>query len=146
MIINIARSLIGEELEKEIESRSITEVRLEKPRTSDGNEYLTEEELLDYYNTNDEAYLLSLNTFYDKEIIHMTKKILKDDIEAINVMNAILQTDSNIEISLKLKISVRNVENVRKRIRRAGEKVLAIISKQNNRTKESIRKEILKRE
>ncbi len=146
MIINIARSLIGEELEKEIESRSITEVRLEKPRTSDGDEYLTEEELLDYYNTNDEAYLLSLNTFYDKEIIHMTKKILKDDIEAINVMNAILQTDSNIEISLKLKISVRNVENVRKRIRRAGEKVLAIISKQNNRTKESIRKEILKRE
>ena len=146
MIINIARSLIGEELEKEIESRSITEVRLEKPRTSDGDEYLTEEELLDYYNTNDEAYLLSLNTFYDKEIIHMTKKILKDDIEAINVMNAILQTDSNIEISLKLKISVRNVENARKRIRRAGEKVLAIISKQNNRTKESIRKEILKRE
>ncbi len=146
MIINIARSLIGEELEKEIESRSITEVRLEKPRTSDGNEYLTEEELLDYYNTNDEAYLSSLNTFYDKEIIHMTKKILKDDIEAINVMNAILQTDSNIEISLKLKISVRNVENARKRIRRAGEKVLAIISKQNNRTKESIRKEILKRE
>ncbi len=146
MIINIARSLIGEELEKEIESRSITEVRLEKPRTSDGDEYLTEEELLDYYNTNDEAYLSSLNTFYDKEIIHMTKKILKDDIEAINVMNAILQTDSNIEISLKLKISVRNVENVRKRIRRAGEKVLAIISKQNNRTKESIRKEILKRE
>lgn len=146
MIINIARSLIGEELEKEIESRSITEVRLEKPRTSDGDEYLTEEELLDYYNTNDEAYLSSLNTFYDKEIIHMTKKILKDDIEAINVMNAILQTDSNIEISLKLKISVRNVENARKRIRRAGEKVLAIISKQNNRTKESIRKEILKRE
>ena len=146
MIINIARSLIGEELEKEIESRSITEVRLEKPRTSDGDEYLTEEELLDYYNTNDEAYLSSLNTFYDKEIIHMTKKILKDDIEAINVMNAILQTDSNIEISLKLKITVRDVENARKRIRRAGEKVLATISKQNNRTKESIRKEILKRE
>jgi hypothetical protein len=145
MIINTARSLIGSELEKEIENRK-TEVHLEKPRTSEGEEYLTAEELLDYSNTDRESYKSELNTFYDKEYIRMTEKVLKDDKTALEVMEAFMQDNSNISIAKRLKIKVSDVENALKRIRRAGEKVLTIISKQNHRTKEEIRVEILKRE
>lgn len=146
MLINTARSMIGSELKKEIQNRNKTELCFEKILTSDGEEYPTEEELLDYLNTDRDNYKSELNTFYDKEIIIMTQKILKHDTTALKVMNELKEIDSNIEISRKLKITVRDVENARKRIRRAGKKVLLKISEQLNLTKEEIRNEILRRE
>jgi len=146
ILINAARSITGSELEKEIEGRGKMDIHLEKPRKANGEEYLTQEELLDYYNTDDEAYRSELNTYCDKEIIRMAQRILKNDKVALKVMKQLREYDSNIEISERLEITVRDVENARKRIRRAGERLLQKISRKNHCSIEEIRAEILRRE
>jgi len=146
IIYNTSRSLLGNDIRKEKVSYDKMEIHLEAYRSAEGCECFSEEDVLDYNNKDEESYNSELNTFYDKEVIKMTEKVLKADRTALEVMEALMNGDSNISISKKLKITVRDVENALKRIRRAGKKVLTIISKQSHCTKEEIRVGILKRE
>jgi hypothetical protein len=146
MFYNAARSLLGNYIRKEKASYDKMEIHLEPYRSAEGYECFSEEDVLDYNNIDEEAYNSEFNTFYDKENIKIVEKVLKNDKTALKVMESLMNSNSNIIIAKRLKIKVRDVENALKRIRRAGKKVLTIIGKQNHRTNEEIRVEILKRE
>jgi len=146
VIYNAARSLIGNELKKEIRYRNKLGIHLDIPRTTDDYDIETEEDVFDYSNKDGGAYNSGLNSLCDKETIKLVQIILKKDKTALRVMEELMQTDKNKEIAERLKMTVKEVANAKKRICRAGEKVLFDISEMDGRSIEEIRREILRRE
>jgi DNA-directed RNA polymerase specialized sigma24 family protein len=146
MVVNIAKSLIGNEVRKERNYRNRIGNHLGRPRTTDDYDEETEEDVFDYNNDDKAAYNSELNIFCDREVIQIVKNKLKKDKTALAVLDKFRIFNSSQEISEALKIRISDVDNARKRIRRAGEKILSKFSKMEKRSKEEIRKEILRRE
>ena len=146
IVVNIAKSLIGNVVRKERNYRNSIGNHLERPRTTDDYDEETEEDVFDYRNDDKAAYNSELNIFCDREVIQIVKNKLKKDKTALAVLDKFRIFNSSQEISEALKIEISEVDNARKRIRRAGEKILSKFSKMEKRSKEEIRKEILRRE
>ena len=146
VLYNAARSLIGNEVRKEKDSRSKMAVYTEKPDIKKSYGILTDEDALDFYMDIEDEFDSGFNNLYDREIIKMVQTILKKDKTALSVMEELMASDSNIKISETLGITVTEAENARKRIRRAGERVLLVLSTLSKRPKEEIRREILRRD
>lgn len=146
ILYNTARSLLGNDIRKEKKDREKMEVQRKSYQSADGCESNSPEERQEIKNEDAGSYNSELNTLYDRENIGMAEKELKDDGISLKVMEELMLNDSNIEIAESLNLKVSDVENARKRIRRAGKNVLLKISGQINRTKGEVREDILKRE